>query len=213
MLRYWNRLVILDDDRLTKAVFEWQYENITRSSLLNKVLLLLRSLEMENAFHAKQPVSLDLSEQKMMEIFTLEWKVKIEQTPKLRTYKHFKDEFGTECYVYKIHDRSQRSILAQLRSGILPLQIEIGRFSNTPVENRRCLMCENNQIEDEFHFLFHCEFYVEERHDFEFNLNIPDYQSLVDEDRMKYLMSEEYINNFAKYVQKCFLKRRNILFK
>jgi hypothetical protein len=38
--------------------------------------------------------------------------------------------------------------------GILPLAIETGRFTSqiTPIENRICKFCNQNQIEDEKHF-------------------------------------------------------------
>ena len=46
--------------------------------------------------------------------------------------------------------------MAQFRFGILPLNIETGRFRNQPVEDRLCTLCEFNEIEDECHFRFKC---------------------------------------------------------
>jgi len=213
LLRYWNRLVQMDNNRLTKEIFEWHFLNITRSSILSKVCSLLRTLDLEEAFYDKECVSLEYCEERMMDIFTVEWRLKVEQSPKLRTYKQFKCQYGTELYVYKIHDRSQRSILAQLRSGILPLQVEIGRYSNMPLENRKCLLCNNGEIEDEYHFLFNCSFYTNERELFVRNINFNNYEGLPYADKMKYLFSEDCIKIFAKYVQKCFLIRRNVIFR
>ena len=34
--------------------------------------------------------------------------------------------------------------------------IEIGRYNQTTKDNRHCLFCGCNVIEDEVHFLFHC---------------------------------------------------------
>ncbi len=45
----------------------------------------------------------------------------------------------------------QRSYLAQLRCGILPLHIETGRWYGVKEENRLCKACNNNQIENEYH--------------------------------------------------------------
>ena len=45
------------------------------------------------------------------------------------------------------------------RFGILPLNIETGRFRNQPIEQRICNLCELNEIEDELHFLFKCTLY------------------------------------------------------
>ncbi len=42
----------------------------------------------------------------------------------------------------------------QLRNGILPLQLEVGRWTNKAVEERLCLICNNGTVEDEEHFHF-----------------------------------------------------------
>ena len=48
--------------------------------------------------------------------------------PKMRTYTTFKQSFGTELYVSQTLSRSRRFFLAQLRLGVLPLEIEIHAY-------------------------------------------------------------------------------------
>ena len=48
---------------------------------------------------------------------------------------------------------SQRSILAQLRCGILPLRIEMDRYEEKAEAERLCKFCGNNSVESEAHFL------------------------------------------------------------
>ena len=66
--------------------------------------------------------------------------------------------------------RSHRSLLAQLRSGILPLRIESGRFQNIcdpktgktrklKPQERVCTLCDLNLVEDEIHFVCICSKY------------------------------------------------------
>ena len=62
--------------------------------------------------------------------------------------------------------KSCRSFIAQLRSSTLPLNIEIGRFQQKPVENRLCPCCNDNKVEDEIHFLFNCPLYAGTRNVF-----------------------------------------------
>ncbi len=62
--------------------------------------------------------------------------------------------------------RQRRSYLSQLRNGIIPLQLEVGRCINKAVEERLCLICYNGTVEDEEHFLFHCIFLYGECQDF-----------------------------------------------
>ena len=78
----------------------------------------------------------------------------MDQKPKLRFYKHFKITMCKENYIIYNLQRNERSILAQLRMGILPLTIETGRFINQPLEQRLCKICDSNEVEDEWHFIF-----------------------------------------------------------
>ena len=55
--------------------------------------------------------------------------------------------------------RLERSLLAQLRLGILPLKIETGRFVNLPLVNRTCTLCDMIVLEDEVHFVKRCPLY------------------------------------------------------
>ncbi len=49
----------------------------------------------------------------------------------------------------------------QFRIGILPLHIETGRFRNVKINERKCYVCNNEYMENEFHFLFVCNAYIE----------------------------------------------------
>ena len=62
-------------------------------------------------------------------------------------------------YVTARLSRKQRSLLAKLRSGTLPLALETGRYTQTPVNQRLCRSCNTNAIETELHFLFECDRY------------------------------------------------------
>ena len=51
---------------------------------------------------------------------------------------------------------SQRSILAQLQCGILPLRIETDRYEGKAEAEKLCKFCGNNFVESEALFLFQC---------------------------------------------------------
>ncbi len=74
--------------------------------------------------------------------------------------------YEVEPYVLSSMSRQSRSYLAQLRNVILSLQLEVGRWMNKAIEERLCLICNNGTVEDEEHFLFHCNFYYGECKDF-----------------------------------------------
>ena len=56
----------------------------------------------------------------------------------LRTYKQIVSGDITELYVKVNINACERSVLAQLRMGILPIRIEIGRLTNLKQSERIC---------------------------------------------------------------------------
>ena len=60
---------------------------------------------------------------------------------------------------------SQRSLFAKFRLSDHRLNIERGRYSNTPRHERMCAFCPNH-IENELHFLLHCSKYDKSRREF-----------------------------------------------
>ena len=91
------------------------------------------------------------------------WHASVMSKLKLRIYRELKTNYGLENYVALILSRQERSYLAQFRSGILPLRVETGRFRNEPLSLRKCTFYDQESVEDEFHFIFHCPKYNMEK--------------------------------------------------
>ena len=51
--------------------------------------------------------------------------------------------------------------MARTRLGILPIKVETGGYKNIPFNERLCESC--CELEDELHFLLHCNLYVHQR--------------------------------------------------
>ena len=81
---------------------------------------------------------------------------KIYGKPKLRFCNMFKSDLLPEEYLNLHIQKYQRSLFAQFRAGILPLNVEIGRFRNLPLEQHLCVLCDESEVEDEYHFLCQC---------------------------------------------------------
>ena len=133
--------------------------------------------------------------------------------PKLRTYKNFKDNLYTSDYVKKITSRYDRSMLARFRCGVLQLHIETGRYTNKKVEERVCYMCDKSEIEDEYHFLCKCLYYMDERKVLYDNICTRNemFMRMPDEDKFQYLMSECSFD-VCKYIKVAWEKRRRKLY-
>ena len=46
--------------------------------------------------------------------------------------------------------------MSNLRLGTLDLELEKGRYTGTPREERFCKICKTHEVEDESHFIFRC---------------------------------------------------------
>ena len=169
MIRYWNRLIRMSINRLTKKIFLYDY-NIKHNNWSSEIENILESVNLLNTFQTKIMCDISLFESKIRENLHNIWCDEIHKMPKLRTYVLFKHEYKTEEYLKMYLPRSHRSLLAQLRSGILPLRIESGRFQNihdpntgkirkSKPEERVCTLCDLNLLEDEIHFVCICSKY------------------------------------------------------
>jgi hypothetical protein len=87
-------------------------------------------------------------------LMKIDWQDSIKIKPKLRTYIIFKTEFETEHYIKYHMSKRNRSLLAQFRLGILPINIEIGRYSNIPLDRRICNIIYVKQITLKMNIIF-----------------------------------------------------------
>jgi hypothetical protein len=162
LFRFWDRMVKMPVERLTRQVFDYDHRH-SLGNWCSDMKMLFQRLDLEHVYDNKQLVPHDLAMSRLESIMTREWNEHVQVKPKLRTYVKFKQEFIVEAYVNDISlNRSERSLLAQFRFGILPLHIETGRYKHLTPEQRICELC-NRDVEDELHFLLRCPVYFRER--------------------------------------------------
>ena len=81
---------------------------------------------------------------------------------KLRLYSTFKGTFKPEYYIDNINNRNQRAWISRLRTSSHRLEVEVGRYTGVPLEQRQCRYCSpawddpHDRIGDEAHFLHDC---------------------------------------------------------
>ena len=141
----------------------------------------------------------------------------ISEDKKLKTFATFKSGFRFEPYLDILQDYPIRSNFAKLRLSAHNLQIEIGRYSNTPRSERFCAFCKSNQIytvEDEKHFMLACPISSEERENM-LNIIFTKFPStrLLDENNLFiWLMTQEdkyCISILAKFINHMFYVRKH----
>ena len=56
--------------------------------------------------------------------------------------------------------------IIKFRTANFKLPIELGRWDGTPTADRKCTLCNTNDIGDDFHYLFTCPYFANEREEF-----------------------------------------------
>ena len=215
MLQLWNRLIKMSSDRLTKWVFNVDYEkaSVNRNwcSDVRDIFCMIGEL---SVYNEKTVCDIAYCKEKLKEQSKVEWEVKLNAKLKLRTYRKYKCEMCPEKYVNIITNRQDRSLLAKFRAGILQLHIETGRYNGTKLEDRLCNMCDDNSVEDELHFLCICPFYNNVRKAMYENvsaLNL-DFPQMSNDQKFIELMSNHNLK-VCKYLKVAWEKRREALYK
>ena len=219
MIRMWDRLVKMDDNRLTKRVFLWDYNQqhgwcSDRKKIFSSIGLndLYETISVDG-FSTRS--LLTFAETKFKSEQCNKWNTDILKQPKLRTYIQIKNEYKCENYVSMNLSRSIRSYIAQIRCGVLPLHIETGRYRNLKVEERLCKVCDLKTVENELHFVFDCPTYSQLRLVY-YNWIIkiyPDFLSLPQTEKLKVMLTDKrVIQKSGLFIQNCFLTRTSKLF-
>ena len=222
ILSYWNRMIGMSDNRLTKTIFNWDY-NKKRSNWCSGIQNIFSQCNKSYIFDGKQYCSVIEITKMIMDRYKLQWFHDIEHKPKLRSYRLFKCNFQTEKYLYLNLPKWKRSILAQFRLGILPLNIETGRYKivkdkegclrRQKPEERLCTLCTLGSTEDEIHFLLDCPCYDSIRKDLLTMVLIKNenFLSLSKLTQFKYLM-ENCVKLVSNYLFSAWDRRKNLLY-
>ena len=210
MIRFWNRILNIGNDRLLRRIFEEDYR-LCNNNWCSEVRSIMSSLELDEYFENKLIVNFDSVKHKTASFYSTNWSNNVLTVPKLRTYVTFKMEFKTENYLLLNLNRKERSLMAQLRSGILPLRIETGRYARESPDERLCKLCNDSTIEDEKHFVLNCSFYRDIRNQLLNSIDLPaDWNTYCETQKLKFLLNVQ-TRKIAKYLVKAYcLRRRHI---
>ena len=125
----------------------------------------------------------------------------------------YKYSLETESYLFFNIPKYHRSLFAQFRAGILPLNIETGRYRNVSLPDGLCTLCDDSEVEDEIHFLCVCKFYSEYRSDMYNAVTryYADFNHLDQFDKFVYLIANEQ-KCVISFIVKAFLKRKRAMY-
>ena len=213
MIRYWNRLCEMSNDRWPKIVTKWDM-SLKASGWTDQVSQILGYAGMNTNLESFHNVDLDDLEKNLHRINEGIWLLEAHSKPKLRTFVKLYDRECPREIVEANLSRNYRSALVKLKIGVLPLQIETDRWKDTPLEYRLCRICNDALLEDEMHFLLQCEALVTERTAlFQELIDRADYEIEGDESNlMQKMYRKGAIKITGKHVTEMIERRRSLLY-
>ena len=206
----YNRIQKMEEYRLPKVILNWDFMN-NCVGWLSDLCNVMRKFEMAQPTMEHMMYDLEMMMKKGLDVSRQEWREEIAHKPKLRTYAKIKDFESVGCLVKTGMTRYQRSLVAQLLCGILPLELEIGRFLGLDKKFRYCRVCKTGAVENEAHFLFRCPALKEARKGV-LNVLPVCQRRKKDNVRMKLLLNKSNIRAFAMELEKLFNARQKLLY-
>ena len=98
------------------------------------------------------------------------WRFGVEICSSLTCYREIKCTFDRADYLQVLENRKNRNVIAKLRLSSHKLFVETGRHRQIPRQDRKCILCNIDDVEDEYHVILICPFYNNIR-----NTHIPRY--------------------------------------
>ena len=173
----------MDDSRLTKQIFNWSLA-LADKGKATWCLHVRKLLSRINLDHLCPSNITSLSPREFQNIITSKlinlanqnWRMRIwdprayslDSGGRLLNYRIVKQLPCPEHYLSNVHCKGHRWVIAALRGGYLPLQVETGRYRlpKTPYHLRTCRLCCSGEVETEFHFVMVCKVLEAQRSDF-----------------------------------------------
>lgn len=167
IIKYWTKLVLGKQEKLPSVLYNLalrKYQNnVTWLKYVKSILDVGGLSYVWNNQYALNPNWLYCTiKQNLTDQFRQLWLSDLQNSPKSLNYRIYKEDYKLEDY-FKILDDKNIITFCRFRTLNHKLPIESGRWQNINRENRKCLLCNTNNIGDEFHYIFTCCFFHYDR--------------------------------------------------
>lgn len=99
---------------------------------------------------------------RLLDQFLQTWNGDLQVSSKGTHYALFKDNLEPENYLTKLHGANLLNML-KFRTCNHKFPIEKGRWDNVELSERKCELCQKNDIGDNYHYLLVCPFFTSQR--------------------------------------------------
>ena len=203
-INYWSKLINGKPEKLPVVLYKFSLDKYGNDILwLNNVKKILDECGMSyiwesQYFNGSNWLNATIK-QILIDQFKQIWKGRVYESPKGLNYRLFKENLEFEEYFTKLDDKNI-STLCKFRTVNHKLPIETGRWRNIARENRLCLLCNSGDIGDEYHYIFSCSAFEDDRKSFvkqkfRYRPNIVKFKELMNS---KNLLD---LNNLCKFIR------------
>ena len=211
IIKYWLKVVYSDNKNYINQMYRMMLDDITDRQNIQNWASLVRNTLSNLGFRdvwLEQGVGdvnkfLSALKLRLSDNFIQNWRARLAESSRASFYNPI-SIFKFQPYLDKVLTKKFRVALSRLRMSSHRLLIEAGRWTKprrTPRDQRLCTIC--NKIEDEYHLLFECTLYNNERI---FHLK-PYYLRNTSMFKAVELMQEtnsKILKKLAMYIHKCF---------
>ena len=218
MIRYWIKLLKSDDNFIPKNIYLMLKMGADNNKTYNganwayQIKSILDSIGLTNIWIQQFDIIIpfNLIKQRILDIYKQSWYASVNNSNRLLMYSRYKHDFNFEKYLDFMSEKKYRNALSQFRLSSHDLEIERGRYANVDRDDRICILCNSNQIENEYHFLLTCPFYRDLRKTY---LKRYYYQwpTLNKFDNLMSITNRTIVINLAKYVYFASQQRKQII--
>ena len=167
-VKYWLRLITLPRERLCKQAYDllFRQSELGHLNWASKVKLILTTngfgIVWLNHTVGHERRFLKSFTDRLVCCFKQNWHSKMNENVKYCWFSSFKDLFQPEKYLLLITNKWHRDSMARFRARTMGLTANKRWYMST-VENEICPICKEQAIENEEHFIFHCNAYSDLR--------------------------------------------------
>lgn len=169
MVNYWISLVNGNSNKIARKVYDIMLAEHDRGKpykWIGYVKGILASVGMPDLINQQSitnPKALKTKISKTLnDLYVQEWFSKLDLSSKGRDYSIYKQDPSFEPYL-KILNKNAYLPMIKFRTSNYKLPIETGRWENRPINDRKCTLCDKNDIGDSFHYLLICPFFKADR--------------------------------------------------
>ena len=209
-ISFWARLISSGHDKLSgvlyNSLYQMHVQGLFTSKWVNYVSNVLNECGFSGVWQTQQiPGSTDWFKQtlrlRLKDQFQQKWHSEVNNSVKCSNYRTFKSKLNLEPYLMQL-PTCYKYAMTKFRCRNHSLPIEVGRSVNLDRDERFCMFCNNRKVGDEFHYIFECVRFVDERRRYlkEYywkKPNVLKFEELMNNPRRKIIAN---VAKFIKYI-------------